>query len=125
MARLMLITLCLALGFSAVAIPTAFGSSGSAGVPNPPITRQSDTLNAAQAACAVLNAFQRVTECYVREFNPSIDVTIVATRNEAIGLCNAASKVVRDRADGIAGKGWALRIISPSTMTPTALCRVI
>ncbi len=121
-AEWLLVILSLVIGF---AVPTAFGSrSSSAGVPAPTVSLQNDTLIAAQAACSVLNAYQRVIECYVRDFNPSIDVTIDATRNEAISLCNAASNVVRLQPDSIAGKGWALRIIAPSTLTPTAVCRV-
>ena len=116
------------LGFTAVSVTTASSAIPHAAPASPQTVQSpvqpSDELAAAQTACDVLDAFVRVTECHVRSFNPSIDITIEASRSEAVGLCKAASKVLVDRVGGIAGKAWTIRVIAPATFTPSALCRV-
>lgn len=128
MARLMLITLCLALGFSSVAIPTAYGSIASAGAPrlsSPPVVRQSAALVEAQASCDMMTGSgSRVAECHVMDWNPSLDMIIAVNRTEAIAFCAEAAAAISARFKHIAGKTWKVRVFSSGLVPPTAVCRV-
>lgn len=126
---LLLFTLFLAVGFCAIAVPTAYGSI-SAGVPAAPAARQNAPLDAllqeAQASCDLIlsHAAGRVTECHVMEY-PSLDVIVPDIRiDPARSFCDETAAAIAERFKRIAGKTWKVRVFSSGLVPPTAVCRI-
>ena len=122
--EVLMFVLFLAVGFATVAVPTAYGSIVSAGVPIPSASKQTTTLDAAEAACAVIKAYNGASECYVRDW-AAIDFTITANRTQAIEICDDVARIVSAKVRPIAGKGWSIRVFGAGVAPPIAGCRVI
>jgi hypothetical protein len=126
---LLLFTLFVAVGFCAIAVPTAYGSI-SAGVPSAPVARQNTALDAvlseAQASCNLIMSHtgSRVSECHVMEY-PSLDVIVPDIRiDPARSFCDDAAAAISARFKRLAGKTWKVRVFSGGLVPPTAVCRV-
>ena len=131
--EVLLITLFLAVGFCAVAVPTAYGSIVGGGMPSTPVSKQTSTLDAAEAACSLIKEYNDAspltgawveTECYVRDW-AALDFTVNVDRPQAIEICDDVARIVAKNVSLIAGKGWSLRVFGPGVAPPLAGCRVI
>lgn len=133
MKSLLAVLACLVAGFFLVAIPTA--SSALSGPKTSPVAlalhpaaledARAAARADAQAACDVLLSYGRVIECKIIEWNPSIDFTINATRDEAIAICGRAVKILAGKVPQVVGKGWTLRTLPSATVPPNAACGLI
>lgn len=124
--EVLLITLFLAVGFSAATV----GSIAVAGMPAQPITAQNTALDAvlseAQASCNLIisHTTGRVSECHVMEY-PSLDVIVPDIRiDPARSFCDETAAAISARFKRIAGKTWKVRVFSSGLVPPTAVCRV-
>ena len=81
-----------------------------------------DAVGDAFGMCASLKGTGLVTECEVKGYGSTVDVTIDTNGSDARKMCAGISDMMAKQTRSFAGK-WKLRIFSPySGQRPIAVC---
>ena len=86
---------------------------------------QADAVDDAYRLCRALEGTGLTTECEVKGWGSSVDVTIDTTSYEARKICAATAGMMAKKTTSFAGR-WKLKIFSPySGERPIATCNLI
>lgn len=81
-----------------------------------------DVVDDAYRLCGAMEATGLTTECEVRGFGSTVDVTVDTNGSEARQICAGVTDMMAKKTQTFAGK-WKLRIFSPySGKKPIAVC---
>lgn len=82
-----------------------------------------DAVDAAYSLCAMMDNTRLVSECEIKGWGSTVDVTIDTVGSEAVQMCSDTTSLIAGKTTLFSGKGWKLRIFSPySGDRPLATC---
>ena len=99
----------------------ACGSSGS----DPADSERANVFDDAYRVCQALEATGLTTQCFVRRFGRTVDVTIDTSGSEARQICAGTVELIATRTRNFNGE-WKLQVFSPySGDRPIAACTLL
>ena len=119
--EVLLIVLFFVIGFT---LPTAYANIAGPEI-SAPAVGQSAALTEAEAACQMIRATGRASECHVMDWNRSVDVIFPGSMADSAKIfCKETASAISSNFKQLAGKTWKVMVFSSGVVPPTAACRV-